>query len=86
MIPLELCVVPPGQIVRKQMSPDQVNDILGFSTMAPRERFDNIREGLAVCLNTMISTIFVDQFAIRCCNTDNPITSASSAWTLETTS
>ncbi|KAI9429439.1 Piwi domain-containing protein [Lactarius psammicola] len=47
-IPLELCVVPPGQIIRKQMPPDKINSILDFSTMYPRERFANIREGLSV--------------------------------------
>ncbi|KAH9023196.1 argonaute-like protein [Lactarius hengduanensis] len=47
-IPLELCVVPPGQIIRKQMPPDKINSILEFSTMRPRERYDNIREGLSV--------------------------------------
>ncbi|KAF8268490.1 argonaute-like protein [Lactarius quietus] len=47
-IPLELCEVPPGQIIRKQMNPDQINSILEFSTMRPRERFASIREGLNV--------------------------------------
>ncbi|KAN0132399.1 Piwi domain containing protein [Lactarius tabidus] len=47
-IPLELCEVPAGQIIRKQMPPDKINAILEFSTMRPRERFASIREGLNV--------------------------------------
>jgi eukaryotic translation initiation factor 2C len=47
-IPLELCIVPPGQFIRKQMPPDKINSILEFSTMRPRERFASIREGLSV--------------------------------------
>jgi eukaryotic translation initiation factor 2C len=45
-------MVPPGQIIRKQMPPDAINAILEFSTMRPRERFENIREGLSVGLGT----------------------------------
>jgi hypothetical protein len=41
-----------GQIIRKQLAPDKINAILEFSTMRPRERFENIREGLSVGLGT----------------------------------
>lgn len=45
---MELCKVPPGQLVRKEMSPDQIRAILGFSGLLPRHREGRIREGLAV--------------------------------------
>ncbi|KAI0248860.1 Piwi domain-containing protein [Lactifluus subvellereus] len=48
LIPLELCDVPPGQIIRKQMTPDAIKSILGFSSMHPRERHRSIRDGLSV--------------------------------------
>ncbi|KAJ3509687.1 hypothetical protein NLJ89_g5086 [Agrocybe chaxingu] len=45
MIPLEKCTVPRGQIVRKTLSPDQVQEVLAFSTKRPTERLDSIRAG-----------------------------------------
>ena len=48
VIPAELCKVPPGQLVRKQMSPDHIRSILGFSGLPPRQREGRIREGLGV--------------------------------------
>ena len=51
VIPLELCEVPPGQLVRKEMSPDQINSILGFSGLLPRDRERRIRDGLGVRYN-----------------------------------
>ena len=57
-IPLELCVVPPGQIIRKQMPSDKISSILEFSTMRPRERFATIREGLSVRPGTTTSIFF----------------------------
>jgi len=49
MIPLELCEVPPGQLVRKEMFPDQIRSILEFSGLPPRDRERRIRDGLGVC-------------------------------------
>ena len=48
MIPMELCKVPPGQLVRKEMSPDQIKSILGFSGLLPRHREGRILNGLGV--------------------------------------
>ncbi|KAF7433014.1 hypothetical protein PC9H_004959 [Pleurotus ostreatus] len=45
LIPLELCDVPPGQIMRKQVPSDKIKDVLAFSTMKPAERFQSIRSG-----------------------------------------
>ncbi|KAH9992241.1 argonaute-like protein [Russula compacta] len=48
IIPLELCEVLPGQLARKQMSPDKTRSMLDFSTMHPRERMRSIRDGIGV--------------------------------------
>ena len=48
VIPVELCKVPPGQLVRKQMSSDHIRSILGFLGLPPRHREGRIREGLGV--------------------------------------
>ncbi|KAJ3501716.1 hypothetical protein NLJ89_g9216 [Agrocybe chaxingu] len=48
MLPLEVCMVPPGQIMRKQIPADKTNDVLNFSKQSPSERLKSIREGLQV--------------------------------------
>ncbi|KJA29601.1 hypothetical protein HYPSUDRAFT_31529 [Hypholoma sublateritium FD-334 SS-4] len=47
-IPLELCDVPAGQIMRKQIPADKTNDMLEFSKLAPDQRLNSIRQGLNV--------------------------------------
>jgi len=49
LIPLELCKVPPGQIIRKQVPPDKTNSVLDFATKHPNERLASICNGLNVC-------------------------------------
>ncbi|KAG5642852.1 hypothetical protein DXG03_002029 [Asterophora parasitica] len=46
LLPLEVCVVPPGQIMKKQLPPEKTKDVLDFATRKPIERFNSIREGL----------------------------------------
>ncbi|KAH8105885.1 argonaute-like protein [Cristinia sonorae] len=48
MIPAELCVVPPGQIMRKQVPPEKTSDVLAFSTKHPNDRLNSIKAGLGV--------------------------------------
>ncbi|GJJ07624.1 hypothetical protein Clacol_001828 [Clathrus columnatus] len=48
LIPLELCVLPPGQIMRKQVPPEKTRDVLQFSTQKPGDRLASIRSGLSV--------------------------------------
>ncbi|KDR84292.1 hypothetical protein GALMADRAFT_111558 [Galerina marginata CBS 339.88] len=48
VIPLELCNVPPGQIMRKQIPADKTNDVLEFSKLDPPARLDAIKQGLSV--------------------------------------
>jgi len=46
MIPLEMCTVPRGQIIRKQIPDDKMKDVLAFSTMRPEERLEKIKTGI----------------------------------------
>ncbi|KAF9460917.1 argonaute-like protein [Collybia nuda] len=48
LIPIELCQVPPGQIMRKQVPPEKTKSVVEFSTKKPAERFASIRAGLDV--------------------------------------
>lgn len=48
LLPLELCDVPPGQIMRKQVPPHLTKDVVEFSTMKPIDRFESIKKGLQV--------------------------------------
>ena len=56
MIPLELCTVPPGQIMRKQVPPEKTKDVLDFATKKPQDRLASIRAGLGV--RTLYSSDF----------------------------
>lgn len=53
-IPLELCNVPAGQIMRKQIPPEKTKDVLEFATKRPRERLESIKNGLTVRLSDML--------------------------------
>lgn len=46
MIPLEMCTVPRGQIMRKQVPDDKVKDVLAFSTLRPNDRLAAIKKGI----------------------------------------
>ncbi|KAJ3529107.1 hypothetical protein NM688_g7899 [Phlebia brevispora] len=48
LIPMELCRVLPGQIMRKQIPSDKVKEVVKFSTKKPGERLSSIRNGLGV--------------------------------------
>ena len=48
LIPLEVCEVPPGQIMRKQVPPEKTKDVLDFSTKKPVDRLNSIKNGLGV--------------------------------------
>ncbi|KAF9270096.1 argonaute-like protein [Marasmius fiardii PR-910] len=47
-IPLEMCSVPPGQIVRKQVPPEKTKDVLDFATKRPADRLQSILNGVDV--------------------------------------
>ncbi|KAF8529210.1 argonaute-like protein [Hysterangium stoloniferum] len=48
LIPLELCMVPAGQIMRKQVPPEKTRDVLQFSTQKPQDRLNSIKNGIDV--------------------------------------
>ncbi|KAF8209462.1 argonaute-like protein [Mycena galopus ATCC 62051] len=48
LIPLELCTVLPGQLVRKEIPDDKKAALVEFATMRPKERLDSIQKGLQV--------------------------------------
>ncbi|KAJ7611818.1 argonaute-like protein [Roridomyces roridus] len=48
LIPLELCKVPPGQLMRKQVPPEKTKDVLDFATKKPADRLNSIVAGLQV--------------------------------------
>ncbi|KAJ6521406.1 hypothetical protein B0H19DRAFT_1203957, partial [Mycena capillaripes] len=48
LIPLELCIVPPGQLMRKQVPPKKTKDVLDFATKKPLDRLKSITNGLSV--------------------------------------
>lgn len=48
LIPIELCSVPKGQIMRKQVPPEKTKDVLDFATKKPEDRLASIRNGLSV--------------------------------------
>lgn len=47
-IPAEMCSIPPGQIMRKQVPPEKTKDVLDFATKRPGDRLQSIRNGLSV--------------------------------------
>jgi eukaryotic translation initiation factor 2C len=48
LIPMELCDVPKGQIMRKQVPSDKTNSVLEFATKRPNDRLGSIVDGLGV--------------------------------------
>jgi len=58
LIPLELCTVLPGQIMRKQVPPEKTKDVLEFATMKPADRLRSIKNGLGVSFSNF--ACFVD--------------------------
>ncbi|KAF8145975.1 argonaute-like protein [Mycena galopus ATCC 62051] len=48
LIPLELCNVLPGQLVKKEIPDDKTADLVAFATKKPKERLEAIRRGMEV--------------------------------------
>ncbi|TRM60484.1 Piwi domain-containing protein [Schizophyllum amplum] len=46
MLPLEICVVPPGQLMRKQVPADATREMVQFSAQRPSDRFAGIQSAL----------------------------------------
>lgn len=53
IIPLELCDVIKGQIVKKQLDPNMTAQFVEFSTKVPAERLRSIEQalGVSVCMS-----------------------------------
>ncbi|VDC01533.1 unnamed protein product [Peniophora sp. CBMAI 1063] len=66
IIPLELCTVIPGQIIRKELPRETTKDVLAFSTKKPAERLQSIMQGLAVLAYGQSE--YVRQFGINVSN------------------
>lgn len=48
MLPLEVCMVPRGQFMRKEISDDKFKEVLAFSTLKPNIRLEQIKKGIFV--------------------------------------
>ena len=48
LIPLEVCSVLAGQIMKKQIPAHKTNDVLLFASKTPQDRLDSIKKGLGV--------------------------------------
>ncbi|OSD04210.1 argonaute-like protein [Trametes coccinea BRFM310] len=48
IIPMECCEIFEGQIMRKQIPPERMKDVLDFATKRPEDRLNSIRDGLGV--------------------------------------
>lgn len=58
LIPMELCNVVEGQIMRKQIPPEKTRDVLSFATKKPSERLASIARGLGVKKCLQFSSIW----------------------------
>lgn len=48
LIPMELCVVAAGKIMKKELYQDKTREMVDFARMRPSDRFNDIRRGLDV--------------------------------------
>ncbi|KAF8335043.1 argonaute-like protein [Cantharellus anzutake] len=68
VIPIELCIIPEGQFMRRQVPPEKTKDVLEFATMKPADRLDSIKRGLQVL--SYGQSEYVRQFGLAV-NTDS---------------
>jgi eukaryotic translation initiation factor 2C len=61
-IPIELCNVIPGQIMRKQFPEDKTNEMVEFARKVPAERLAAIMAGLDVITALILSWTNVTLF------------------------
>jgi len=69
LLPFELCEVPAGQFMRKQLPDDKTKDMVEFSTLKPQERLAAIRSGLELLSHGQ--SHYVREFGIAV--TPNPL-------------
>ncbi|KAG6909902.1 hypothetical protein DXG01_014716 [Tephrocybe rancida] len=72
LIPFEMCTVPPGQIMKKQIPSDKTKNMVEFSTMKPVDRFKSIENGLRTVLSYGQSE-YVRDFGMSVVTTSGPL-------------
>ncbi|KAJ7135279.1 argonaute-like protein, partial [Mycena crocata] len=72
LIPLELCMVSPGQLMRKQVPPEKTKDLLDFATKKPADRLRSIVNGLGVLAYGQSE--YVRQFGMTVDHAAGPLT------------
>ncbi|KAI6012274.1 hypothetical protein EDC04DRAFT_3094425 [Pisolithus marmoratus] len=71
LIPVELCVVPEGRIMRKRVPPEKTKDVLEFATKKPHDRLASITSGLAVLAYGQLQ--YVREYGMHVDDTVGPI-------------
>ena len=67
LIPIKLCEVLPGQIMRKQIPADKTTDVVEFSQMNPAQTLASIRTGLQVG-DIIVTNVYSSYQAFRYSN------------------
>ncbi|TFK69578.1 argonaute-like protein [Pluteus cervinus] len=70
-IPLELCVVPPGRIMKKEVPTELKKAVLDFATKKPKERLQSIEQGLPVLRYTQSE--YIGQFGMQINTSGGPL-------------
>ncbi|KXN86194.1 Protein argonaute-3 [Leucoagaricus sp. SymC.cos] len=68
LIPLEVCIVPEGKLMKKELFRDKTKEMVEFSRMRPSDRFRDIRQGLD--LLSFDQSPIVQHFGIRLTSSD----------------
>ncbi|KAF8635579.1 hypothetical protein AX15_000229 [Amanita polypyramis BW_CC] len=71
MYPLEFCIVPQGQIARRQVPPDVTRKMVEFATLRPPDRFREIERGVG--LLAYGQSDYVRQFGLTIDTSNGPI-------------
>lgn len=57
LIPLELCRVPPGQLMKKAVPPEKTRDVLAFSTQKPSARYVQLLTAFNSYLSELVARL-----------------------------
>ncbi|PSS05393.1 hypothetical protein PHLCEN_2v3882 [Hermanssonia centrifuga] len=71
LIPLEMCKITEGQIMRKQVPPEKTKAVLDFATKRPPERLASIKAGLGVLQYGQSE--YVRQFGLQVDEANGPL-------------
>ncbi|KAI6013275.1 hypothetical protein EDC04DRAFT_2904693 [Pisolithus marmoratus] len=84
LILVELCVVPEGQIMRKQVPPEKTKDVLEFAMKKPHDRLASITSGLMVLAYGQSQ--YMHEYRMHVDDTGSPqpvVTLANGAWNMQ---